>query len=200
MHPLSNFATNKREILTFPDGAKGYIATTAGNIPPLQPRPPTTGCEEVLPLQPRLLPAFDRQVSRETRSEPRDIPPSSRMTFDYQPTKAIEAELGLASVPAMAIGSSTEVLVSIVENQAGLRRNSCLAPRLPVVAGKSDAEAANEANSPQDCEFVRSPSTELTSPSGTSLPKDVSCSSLEHDEKTKDCDNCNGSDMISNYI
>lgn len=123
------------------------------------------------------------------------------MTFDYQPTKIVEAELGLASVPAMAIGSSTEVLVSIVENQAGLRRNSCLvAPRLPMVAGKSDAEVANEVNSPQDCEFAKSPSTELTSPSGASMPKDASCSSLEHDEKTKDCDNCNGSDMISNYI
>ncbi|XP_044272546.1 potassium voltage-gated channel protein Shaw-like isoform X2 [Tribolium madens] len=103
---------------------------------PLQPRPATTGSVDMLPLQPKYLPNFDR----ESRSEPREI--SSKP--DSSPMKSTEAEIGLASVPAMAIGSSTEVLVSIVENQAGFRRNSFMFTKSP------------------DCEVVKSPSTEMT--------------------------------------
>lgn len=125
---------------------------------PLKPRPPTTGAEDVLPLQPRYLPTG----GRETRSEPRDIPPQ-RLSCD---ASIVETEIGLASVPAMAIGSSTEVLVSIVENQAGLRRNSIFPAMIA------------ELRSPQDGDFVRSPSTEMTSPSGSTIPQDPSCGSL----------------------
>ncbi|KAH0809540.1 hypothetical protein GEV33_013250 [Tenebrio molitor] len=69
--------------------------------------------------------------------------------------KTTETEIGLASVPAMAIGSSTEVLVSIVENQAGLRRNSFM--------------FNNNQKSP-DCDMGKSPSTEITSSSVQSTP------------------------------
>lgn len=74
--------------------------------------------------------------------------------FFLKSLKQVETEIGLASVPAMAIGSSTEVLVSIVENQAGLRRGSVFPPKVePLV------------ESPLDGDFIRSPSTEVTSPS-----------------------------------
>lgn len=137
---------------------------------PLQPRPPTTGADDVLPLQPRYLPAFDKQATtRETRSEPREIPPQ-RLSCD---ASVVETEIGLASVPAMAIGSSTEVLVSIVENQAGLRRNSVFPAMIA------------ELRSPQDGEFVKSPSTEMTSPSDSTIPQDPSCASLISERK--DC-------------
>lgn len=145
------------------------MASGAASAIPLQPRPPTTGAE--LPLQPRYLPAFEKQSGgRETRSEPREIPPQ-RLSCD---ATVVETEIGLASVPAMAIGSSTEVLVSIVENQAGLRRNSIF----PVVIA--------ELKSPQDGEFVKSPSTEMTSPSSSTIPQDPSCTSfMLEDEKNR---------------
>lgn len=86
----------------------------------------------------------------------------------------------MASVPAMAIGSSTEVLVSIVENQAGLRRNSIF----PVVIA--------EIKSPQDGEFLKSPSTEMTSPSASTIPQDPSCTSLISDDKKDGLDEADG--------
>lgn len=161
--------------------------------PPLQPRPPTTGAEEV-PLQPRYLPGFEKQASqRETRSEPREL----QHSFDFQPPKTVDTELGLASVPAMAIGSSAEVLASIVENQVGLRRNSCLVvnssscfhPGLSMLMSRSDTDVVKagveeDVKSPEDCEFVRSPSTEMTNPSEATTPgaqKDVCDISLEGD-------------------
>ncbi|KAJ3624494.1 hypothetical protein MTP99_018110 [Tenebrio molitor] len=122
-------------------------ASSVSAMLPLQPRPATTGSVDVLPLQPRYLPTFDR----ESRSEPRDCSPKP----DSTPMKTTETEIGLASVPAMAIGSSTEVLVSIVENQAGLRRNSFM--------------FNNNQKSP-DCDMGKSPSTEITSSSVQSTP------------------------------
>lgn len=143
------------------------------NVIPLQPRPPTTGAEDVLPLQPRFLPAFEK---RETRSEPREIPPQ-RLSCD---ATIVETEIGLASVPAMAIGSSTEVLVSIVENQAGLRRNSIF----PAIIA--------ELKSPQDGDFVKSPSTEMTSPSASTIPQDPSCGSFVLEEKRESIEGAEG--------
>lgn len=86
----------------------------------------------------------------------------------------VETEIGLASVPAMAIGSSTEVLVSIVENQAGLRRNSIF------------PQIIAELRSPQDGDFVKSPSTEMTSPSDSTVPQDQSYASLVLDLRDED--------------
>lgn len=80
----------------------------------------------------------------------------------------------------MAIGSSTEVLVSIVENQAGLRRNSIF----PTIIA--------ELRSPQDGDFVKSPSTEMTSPSDSTIPQDPSCTSLNSDEKRDGIDEAEG--------
>lgn len=176
-------------------------------MPPLKPRPATTGSVDVLPLQPRLLPSF-YDSSRETRSEPRETPPTLK-TFlpEYSPTTIVETELGLASASAIAIGSSTEVLVSILENQAGFRRNSFLSvnsqspislrqrgspvPNLGSAIGEAelddveenvDQDCGDDLKSP-DCDFVRSPSTELTNPSVPStpsdLPKNMSCDSLD---------------------
>ncbi|KAJ3644502.1 hypothetical protein Zmor_022227 [Zophobas morio] len=134
-----------------------------GSILPLQPRPATTGSMDMLPLQPRFLPTFDR----ESRSEPRDLPAKP----DSSPLKTTETEIGLASVPAMAIGSSTEVLVSIVENQAGLRRNSFL--------------FNNNQKSP-DCDVVKSPSTEMTCSSVQSPLVEGQClEAMEASEKDR---------------
>lgn len=53
----------------------GDCVTASGNMAAqLQPRPPTTGGSlDILPLQPRLLPNFERECGRESRSEPREI-------------------------------------------------------------------------------------------------------------------------------
>lgn len=137
-------------------------------IVPLQPRPATTGGTlDALQLQPRLLPNYER-VARESRSEPKDLMSvKAGLLQDFNPPK-IDAELGIASVPAMAIGSSTEVLVSIIENQAGFRRNSFLSvssasnlqedKRSDKIAEEDDLEVIK---SPDD-DFVKSPSTEIT--------------------------------------
>lgn len=176
----------------------------------MQPRPATTGSADVLPLQPRLLPNFCTESGlRETRSEPREIPPLGKSLLpDYSPAKIMETELGLASASAIAIGSSTEVLVSILENQAGFRRNSFLSvssqsplssrhrasPVQSSVIAEADAdeEAKSSKNSRKrievelkspDFELVKSPSTELTNPSDqsspTEAPRDTSCFSLD---------------------
>lgn len=160
------------------------MCTTPGLVTaPLQPRPATTGSVDVLPLQPRYLPTFDREF----RSEPRDVPPKDeevphhpkpeqggfRYLPDLAPAKLTDTEIGLASVPAMAIGSSTEVLVSIVENQARLRKNSFLAAQPP--------------RSP-DLENVKSPSTEFTTSTVQSTPvEEVGCN-LDPNDNEKVCD------------
>lgn len=123
---------------------------------------------------------------------------------EFTPTKVVESELGLASVPAMAIGSSTEVLVSIVENQAGLRRNSFLNVNSSISKPtsldgvrnekrkRSSSKSVefqllpieNEAKSPE-FDLGKSPSTEMTNPSDdqstSDVPKDMSFSSLDTD-------------------
>lgn len=128
---------------------------------------------DVLPLQPRLLPNFERECGRESRSEPREINIKNQIN-EYSPNKIVETELSLASVPAMAIGSSTEILVSIVENQAGFRRNSFLSINSNTSKNEIDLNKrsdmylnVDEPKSP-DFEFVKSPSTELTNPSDQS--------------------------------
>lgn len=187
----------------------------------MEPRSPTTGGSiDVLTLQPRLLPTFETtferpdHTSRETRSEPRDSIPNSQKNFLPEPClagKIVETELGLASVPAMAIGSSTEVLVSIVENQAGLRRNSFLNVNSnPIVKSHDGPSKGRKRSDPKkveilltpaelemkspDFEFGKSPSTEMTNPSNqsspTDVPKDISLSSLNPDNFQvcdKDC-------------
>lgn len=179
--------------------ATGSLAT------PLQPRPATTGSVDGLPLQPRFLPNFQIECRRESRSEPRDVPKKNFLQ-EYSPVRNVETELGLASVPAMAIGSSTEILVSIVENQAGFRRNSFLSVNPPKQeSGNADNNGHNkridvnlnvdDLKSP-DFEFAKSPSTEMTNPSDQSTPndlvKDVSSSNLELDRNFNNfqiCDN-----------
>lgn len=169
---------------------------------PLQPRPATTGSVDVLPLQPRYLPTFDREF----RSEPRDAPPPKdhdashhhpkpdqvtlRYLSDLSPAKLTDTEIGLASVPAMAIGSSTEVLVSIVENQARLRRNSFLS------AGSREhrMEEEDAVKSP-DFENVKSPSTEFTTSTVQSTPVDEVGGHLDPNDNEKVCDTYLCNDM-----
>lgn len=67
-----------------------------------------------------------------------------------------------------------------MENQAGLRRNSIF----PVVVA--------EMKSPQDGEFLKSPSTEMTSPSGSTIPQDASCTSLALESKKDGFDEAEG--------
>lgn len=111
---------------------------------------------EVLPLQPKYLPLYEREY----RSEPKELSPkktkSSRSSLeisfgfsdDSHRSRRLENELGRASVPALAIGSSTDILVSIVENQT-FRRNSYFSVNLQ-----------NDARSPEI--DVQSPDTEIT--------------------------------------
>ncbi|XP_076275280.1 potassium voltage-gated channel protein Shaw-like isoform X2 [Rhynchophorus ferrugineus] len=115
-------------------------------VSPPRPRSSTSGSVETLPLQPKYLPGFQR----DSTSEPRDITclttpqdkfnsPSRKLSFSskiYPSDGGRETEFPMASGPAaLAIGSSTEVLVSIVENQTGIKKGSFLS-----------VNAANETN------------------------------------------------------
>lgn len=140
-------------------------------VTPLQSRS-IVGSAETLPLQPRFLPGY----YRETISEPREITslaiaheknnsPSRKLSFSNRiyPVESAtkESEINMAGVPAIAIGSSTEVLVSIVENQTGLRRNSFLS----VNSQTSDIKSAS---SPiEEDKLYKSPSTEMTTSFGS---------------------------------
>ncbi|CAG9856335.1 unnamed protein product [Phyllotreta striolata] len=151
----------------------------------LEPRPATTGSVDALQLQPKYLPNFEREY----RSEPRDLPKSEehlnaiksqQFPSNYFSGKSssnlTEAGISLASVPAMAIGSSTEVLVSIVENQANLRRRS-------MIAGEP-CQKQLEAASP-DFENLKSPSTEFT----TSSVHSAAEGSIDGGSNRLGCDN-----------
>ncbi|VEN49403.1 unnamed protein product [Callosobruchus maculatus] len=142
-------------------------------VTPLRPRPAIVGSMDVLPLQPKYLPSFDR----ERRSEPRETTScqeslvackseqfTSRFFSEICPASLTEKEISLASVSAMAIGSSAEVLVSIVENQAKLRKRS-----LMPTCDTKNPEPTMEKDSP-DFENVRSPSTEYTTSTVESTP------------------------------
>ncbi|KAK5641176.1 hypothetical protein RI129_009723 [Pyrocoelia pectoralis] len=153
---------------------------------------PKPGSLDVLPLQPRFLSQLCMDsTSRETKSEPRDAP-------------LIETtEIGITSASALAIGSSTEVLVSILENQAGFRRNSFLSvsSQSPISLKQKPSPIKNlkeviketelndnteetelEDGKSPDFELIKSPSTELTNPSDqsspTENPKGLSCHSF----------------------
>nr|CAI5855874.1 unnamed protein product [Callosobruchus analis] len=143
-------------------------------VTPLHPRPAIVGSMDVLPLQPKYLPCFDR----ERRSEPRETIScqeslvackseqfTSRFFSEICPTGLSEKEISLASVPAMAIGSSTEVLVSIVENQAKLRKPSLMT----TTCETNNLKPTLEKESP-DFENIRSPSTEYTTSTVESTP------------------------------
>lgn len=164
---------------------------------PLEPRPPTTGSVDVLPLQPKFLPAFDREY----RSEPRDLSPGTEEVCgslaprpSFSAGKLMETELGLASVPAMAIGSSTEILVSIVENQARLRRNSFLS----VNSKQSNAEPRSP-----DYDNFKSPSTEFTNSSLNVTPtvdeRHFSNNLDRNDNEAKVCDTKTVNEQFNNF-
>lgn len=148
----------------------------------LTPRAATTGSVDALQLQPKYLPNFER----ECRSEPREVPKSEeninvmrsqQYPSNYFTGKNItEAGISLAGVPAMAIGSSTEVLVSIVESQVNfIRRNS-------EIPSKNETEKCSP-----DFENVKSPSTEFTTSTVQSSP---TCDSrdAERENSIKNCD------------
>ena len=152
------------------------VTTNETTLIPLQPRPATIGNHDSLQLHPRLLPNFEHECGggRETRSEPREMT-SCRTLSCVRGNANAEPDFGVASIPAMAIGSSTEILVSILENQTGLRRNSFLT--IPASDFKSDGDTVLEMLSP-DCDFVKSPSTEMTNPSEHSETSRGSCVTL----------------------
>ncbi|XP_028133478.1 potassium voltage-gated channel protein Shaw isoform X2 [Diabrotica virgifera virgifera] len=169
---------------------------TCGAVNNLKPREATTGSIDALQLQPKYLPTFDREY----RSEPRDLPKSeehlnvlksqqfpSSYFSGKSPSNLTETGISLASVPAMAIGSSTEVLVSIVESQVNIRRNSVMNDSAPRVTEKYSP----------DFENVKSPSTEFTTSTVQSSPMEDT-RSREHRDSVKYCDK-NDEDDIESY-
>ncbi|CAG9833271.1 unnamed protein product [Diabrotica balteata] len=171
-----------------------YTACAAANN--LKPRAATTGSIDALQLQPKYLPTFDREY----RSEPRDLPKSeehlnvlksqqfpSSYFSGKSPSNLTETGITLASVPAMAIGSSTEVLVSIVESQVNIRRNSVMTDSTPKVE--------SEKYSP-DFENVKSPSTEFTTSTVQSSPMEDT-KIREHRDGVKYCDKYDVDDIES---
>ncbi|XP_030745284.1 potassium voltage-gated channel protein Shaw-like isoform X2 [Sitophilus oryzae] len=151
--------------------------------------PSTTGSIETLPLQPKYLPGFHRESS----SEPRDVTclntpqdksnsPSRKLSFSskiYPSDNNKDQEIVAASSPALAIGSSTEVLVSIVENQTRLKKNSFLSVN-------SGSDAISPAD---DCPLFNSPSTELTT-SSVELANDSQELEGENNNTDSDMTNC----------
>ncbi|KAI4456421.1 voltage-gated potassium channel [Holotrichia oblita] len=179
--PILNFAEDQ-ELVTNNELA----------IVPLQPRPATTGNMDALQLQPRLLPNYER-VARESRSEPKDLMSVKGLLQDFNPPK-IDVELGIASVPAMAIGSSTEVLVSIIENQAGFRRNSFLSisstSNLQEDKRSDKIEEEDDIIKSPDDDFIKSPSTEITNAVDFSSSAGVGCEVVRDDDSRGTLNNC----------
>lgn len=174
------------------------IAGETMAVVPLQPRPATTGNTDVLQLQPRLLPNYER-IARESKSEPKDILSVRGLMPDFTGQK-IDPELGLASIPAMAIGSSTEVLVSIIENQTGIRRNSFLSVSSGQEDKKSDKDEDVAPRSPASFDEganieMTNPPVEVSSPVGDReviLDENESANILDCDQwvpSVEDCDN-----------
>ncbi|KAL3273783.1 hypothetical protein HHI36_015210 [Cryptolaemus montrouzieri] len=168
--------------------------TTDPNAPDLslkphsQPSPAASCCIESLPLQPKYLPIYQREY----RSEPRELSPClpnearkcqrnsleipTRYFEETGLTSRIGSDNSFPSIPALAISSSTEVLVSIIESKS--RRNS----RISV-----NSKGSNKVKSP-DCDF-KSPSTEFTNSSIHSTPNEnnINCIFNKQDE-SKYCD------------
>ncbi|KAK9883771.1 hypothetical protein WA026_001956 [Henosepilachna vigintioctopunctata] len=174
-----------------------YNAEQAADIPgpevSIMPYPHTNssvtaGSGDVLPLQPKYLPVYLREYC----SEPKELSPTSQAETRRTPRNSLEipsrysdesfvtsrlgSETSYPSIPAMAISSSTEVLVSIIENRS--RRNS----RISV-----NSKSSNQIKSP-DAEF-KSPSTEFTNSSVHSTPNEniVNCI-FNKKEESKYCD------------
>lgn len=154
------------------------------------PRPaPPADIVDSLPLQPKYLPLYQREY----RSEPRELSPLTYIPTSNAPRKSLDVskfsdescmssriapECRIPSIPALAISSSTEVLVSIIENRS--RKNSYISV---------NSKSSNRMKSPE-CEF-KSPSTEFTNSSIRSTPEeidgDVNCIFNRRDE-SKNCD------------
>ncbi|XP_066261384.1 potassium voltage-gated channel protein Shaw-like isoform X2 [Euwallacea similis] len=125
------------------------------------------GSIETLPLQPKYLPGFKRETTSEpkeitTLSTPQEkgVSPSRKLSYSHKvyPADGTSKENDtLTSASALAIGSSTEVLVSIIENQTGMRRNSFLSVNSANSEAKSPSSIVEE-----DIAFFKSPSTEIT--------------------------------------
>lgn len=87
------------------------------------------------------------------------------------PGNPIQTEISLASMPAMAIGSSAELLVNFVGDQAKLRRKSFLS------VNSKCSEIIEDKESP-DFENVKSPSTEFTTSTVHCTPIEESVAGL----------------------
>ncbi|XP_050294080.1 potassium voltage-gated channel protein Shaw-like isoform X2 [Anthonomus grandis grandis] len=150
------------------------------------------GSAETLTLQPKFLPGF----YRETSSEPRDVvsslgpsPSARKLSFSSRiypvaDSGIRENEINLSSVSALAIGSSAEVLVSIIENQTGLRKNSFLS----ATSVSSDAQSPLRSPKGED-KTLKSPCIEVT-PSSQLTPQEKEEDELVRDD-TLDEDNNN---------
>ncbi|CAG9812651.1 unnamed protein product [Phaedon cochleariae] len=179
-----------------PYNINSKVSVGTPTVAPLQPRPATIGSVDVLPLQPKYL----LNSGREYRSEPRELPKSegqlhvlrssdqfpSNFFSDRSSVNLTGAGISLASVPAMAIGSSTEVLVSIVENQVKLRRSSMMD-----VSFKG--EDARDGRRSPDLEDLKSPSTEFTTSTLQSTP--VEDCNVKISDSAKNCDICEKSEL-----
>ncbi|XP_044758486.1 potassium voltage-gated channel protein Shaw-like isoform X2 [Coccinella septempunctata] len=162
----------------------------AANNPQILPRPAAAAdTVDSLPLQPKYLPLYQREY----RSEPRELTPLSHSAAPNNQRKSLDItkfseeggllsrmvpECRIPSIPALAISSSTEVLVSIIENRS--RKNSYVSV---------NSKSSNVIKSP-DCEF-KSPSTEFTNSSIRSTPEEsdigVNCIFTRRDE-SNNCD------------
>ncbi|XP_071052058.1 potassium voltage-gated channel protein Shaw-like isoform X1 [Onthophagus taurus] len=121
---------------------------------------------------------------RESKSEPREILSARTLLQDFLPTK-LDPELGRTSVPAMAIGSSTEVLVSIIENSAGFRRNSILTAAVSI---NEDEKRQDKDVKKEDEDFL-SPVTETTE-AASEIGKEDSSGTLNRFNYAEGIDNC----------
>ncbi|XP_066159005.1 potassium voltage-gated channel protein Shaw-like isoform X3 [Euwallacea fornicatus] len=125
------------------------------------------GSIETLPLQPKYLPGFKRETTSEPREvttlstpQEKSVSPSRKLSHSHKvyPADGASKENDiLASASALAIGSSTEVLVSIIENQTGMRRNSFLSVHSANSEAKSPSTIGEE-----DIAFFKSSTAGIT--------------------------------------
>lgn len=133
---------------------------------PLQPRPATTGCDDIQPLHPRYLPTFELEFQSDSRDLQKKLDQptynsETSLMYTTDPSYRPEMERETLSVPVKAIESSTDVLVGIVESHTKI--STLFSSTINV------KPLLEEKNSP-DFDNVKSPSTEFTTSTLESTP------------------------------
>lgn len=147
---------------------------------PLQPRPATTGINDILPLHPRYLPTFEREI----QSEPRELQDQTTTKHELslkcssEPTHIQESDMGSETRSMKALTNSTEVEVD-GQNEIGF-----------LFPSSTNNKATNDDKNSPDFDYFKSPSTEFTTSTVDTTPIDENNGNMKNmkDEIYTICD------------